>query len=519
MSLPTSTGRCLKLLEKCKNLKQLSQAHGQVITCGLGNNTFALSRLLAFCSDPNLGNPTYAWTIYQRIQQPTICIVNTMIKTLLLKGDLSRTIETYKHMLKAGMCPDNYTLPYLLKACGNMKSCNLGRSVHGQCLKLGFLMDSYVGNSLIVMYSSLDNMECAQYVFDEMPSHCVVAWTVLISGYSRKGDVFEARSVFDETPVKDRRVWGSMISGYVQNNCFKEGLQLFRLMQMTGVQPDEAILVSILSACAHLGSLDIGKWVHRYVEKLGMPINVRLGTALVDMYAKCGCLGLAQKLFYELPERDVICWNAMISGFAMNGDGKNAVRLFQEMQNAGTRPDGVTFVSLFTACSSSGMAHEGLKLLRIMCNTYNIQPKGEHYGCIIDLFSREGLVEEAKNIVLSMPNSSASAVAWRAVLSACANHGQVRLAEVAAERIVELDQHSGAYVLLSNVYAAAGKHEGARRMRKMMKKQHIDKTPGCSSVEINGCVHEFVAGEKTHPQMDQVHQLLLMFNRQVDTQF
>ncbi|RAL40123.1 hypothetical protein DM860_008263 [Cuscuta australis] len=507
----SSSSRCLRLLEKCKDLKELKQAHGQVITSGLSHNTFAHSRLLAFFSSPHnlgtrrrrTGSISYAWEIFEKIQEPTVCIVNTMIKAFFLSNELTRTLGMYKHMLQIGMCPDNYTFPYLLKACSDMESYSLGSSIHGQCLKFGFLADTYVGNSLISMYSELGVMKDARYVFDEMPSHCVVAWTVLISGYSRTGDVFEARLVFDESPVKDRGVWGSMISGYVQNNCFKEGLQMFRVMQMTGVQPDEMILVSILSACAQLGSLENGKWVQRYLEKLGMAMTVRLGTALVDMYAKCGRLDFARELFDKMPVRDVICWNAMISGFAMNGRGEEAMALFQEMQNSGTRPDDITLISLLTACTTCpGMASEGLKLLSVMCNTYNIQPKGEHYACLIHLISKEGFLEEARNLVQSAhtedEEEDGSVVAWRALLSGCVDHGEVCLAEAAAEKVFRLERHDGAYVLLSNLYAAAGKHDGAKRVRKMMrkKKELIDKkTPGCSSVEINGVVHEFVAGE------------------------
>ncbi|KAL0420924.1 UNVERIFIED_CONTAM: Pentatricopeptide repeat-containing protein, chloroplastic [Sesamum latifolium] len=212
-------------------------------------------------------------------------------------------MEVYKLMLRYGMCPDNYTLPYVLKACANMKSLDLGGSVHGHGVKLGFVFDNFVGNSLIVMYSAVGEMGAARCAFDEISWRCVVSWTVLISGYAKKGEVHSARLVFDEAPVKDRGIWGAMISGYVQNNCFKEGLRLFRLMQLSGIKPDEASFVSILCACAHLGSLEIGKWIHRYVEKHKMPVTVKLGTALIDMYSKCGCLDLAEKVFDKMPHR------------------------------------------------------------------------------------------------------------------------------------------------------------------------------------------------------------------------
>ncbi|CAA3016442.1 pentatricopeptide repeat-containing At2g20540-like [Olea europaea subsp. europaea] len=464
-------------------MKQLEQAHAQMITCGLGTNSFGLSRILAFCSDPFHGSLSYGYKIFEQIQNPTICICNSMIKAVLLKDEYIKSIQIFKDMLRNGICPDNYTLPYVLKTCAKMKRLDLGELIHGYCLKLGLLFDNYVGNTLILMYSSFNDMEAAKCVFDESSWHCVVSWTVLISGYAKIGDVYTARLVFDKAPLKDRGIWGAMISGYVQNNCFKEGLQLFRLMQLSGIKPDEAIFVGLLCACVHMGSLEIGKWIHSYVKKLRLPLSVKLGTALIGMYVKCGQLDFADEVFDEMPNRDVVTWNAMISGYAMNGNGDCALEMFSQMQKVGVRPDDVTFISLFTACSYSNMAHEGLNLLYIMLNVYKIEPK---------------------------------TIAWRALLSACCRHGQIDEAEVAAKRIVQLERHSGAYILLSNVYSDAGKHDEARRIRKEMKSRGVEKTPGCSSVEINGVVHEFIAGEKTHLQMDKIYELLEIINKHFD---
>ncbi|KAL0420923.1 UNVERIFIED_CONTAM: Pentatricopeptide repeat-containing protein [Sesamum latifolium] len=197
-----------------------------------------------------------------------------------------------------------------------------------------------------------------------------------------------------------------------------------------------------------------------------------------------------------------------------------ALRLFDEMQKSRVRPDNVTFISLFTACSYSDMAHEGLHLLYNMCNVYNIEPKSEHYGCIVDLLTRARLIEEANAILQKMPISSSSseeAIAWRALLTASCSHGQVNMAEAAAERIMALECHSGAYVLLANAYTAAGRHSEARRIRNVMKNRGVEKTPGCSSIEINGIVHEFIAGEKTHSEMDEIQQLLEVIKKQLDT--
>ncbi|KAL6573497.1 hypothetical protein OROHE_001956 [Orobanche hederae] len=515
------TSRCLHLLKNCKTRKQLKQAHALIITCGLETNTFALSRILEFCSNPSHNALAYACKIFQKIQNHTICICNTMMKSFLLRDECSRAIGIYKLILRYNLSPDNYTLPYALKACANMKKSSvLGESLHGQCVKLGYVCDNFVGNTLVIMYSVFDDMGSARLAFDEISCHCVVSWTVLITGYVKIGDVCSARLVFDEARLKDRGIWGAMISGYVQNNCFKEGLKLFRLMQMSGISPDEASFVSVLCACAHLGSLEIGKWVHRYVEKVRIPVGIKLGTALIDMYSKCGCLDIAEKVFEKMTQRDVICWNTMISGYAMNGNGESALMVFKEMQRSGIRPDHVTFISLIAACTYSNMAQEGLHLLNIMCSVYKIEPKSEHYGCIIDLLGRARLIEEANAIIPRMPilgKTCEEAIAWRALLSACCSHGRVDLAEAAASRLVILERHSGAYVLLSNAYAVAGRHKEAQRIRKMMRRQGVEKTPGCSSVEINGVVHEFIAGEKTHSEMEGIYEVLEGIRKHLDS--
>ncbi|XP_042515494.1 pentatricopeptide repeat-containing protein At5g66520-like [Macadamia integrifolia] len=511
--------KCLKLLEKCKNIKQLKQTHAQIITSGLGNDNFALSRILAFCSDPHRGSLSHAWQLFEQIEQPTMCICNTMIKAFLHNGDLIKTIEMYIKMLQNGLYPDNYTLPYVLKACANLQNSRLGEQIHGSSVKLGFLLDIFVGNTLILMYSNCGKVESARRIFDEMPWQDAVTWTVLISGYVKWGDVDTARLLFDEALIKDKGVWGSMISGYVQNNCFKEGLQMFRLMQSTDLEPDEAIFASVLCACAHLGALDIGIWIHRYVNLIGIPLGVRLNTVLIDMYARCGYLSLARKLFDGMQQKDVICWNVMISGLAMQGDGDSALKLFSEMERVGLRPDDITFLAVLTACSHSGMVFEGLQMFNSMSEVYGIEPKSEHLGCMVDFLGRAGLFKEAKEIVQKIPstsNASEKAIAWRALLNACCHHRETQLAELAAEQLMRLERHSGAYVLLSNMYAASGKYEDAKRIRKKMYTKGVEKIPGCSSIEINGSVHEFIAGEKTHLRMGEIHELLEKMNKHLE---
>ncbi|XP_076927820.1 putative pentatricopeptide repeat-containing protein At5g59200, chloroplastic [Bidens hawaiensis] len=507
-------------IEQCKNITQLRQAHANSITCGLGTNHYTLSRLLAFYSNPNHHNTLiHGLQILHHTHQPTNLLYNTMIKACLVKHQLTMCIVLHKQMVCNNMYPDNYTLPYVLKACGYDEKLYLGMMVHGHCVKLGFGSDGFVGNTLVLMYCLFGEMGGARRVFDEMPRRCVVSWTVLMSGYCRIGEVEVARAVFDEAPVKDRGVWGAMISGYVQNNCFKEGLHLFRAMQSTDIRPDEAMFVSVLGACAHLGALEIGVWVHKQVNELKMKCSTRLGTALMDMYCKCGKLDVARKVFDEMPERDIICFNVMISGLAIHGEGVRAIQLFSQMETLGFQPDDVTFIAVFTACSYSGVEHEGLKLFNKMRDEYNINPKIERYVCIIDLLGRAGLFTEAKDIIQRMPSScnpKEVAVVWRSLLSACQSYKQTELAQMAAERIMELENDSGVYVLMSNLYSSNDDFDSLQRTRKLMRTQGVEKVPGCSCIKIGGGVYEFVASEKMNHRIEEVHKVLESLSRQLD---
>ncbi|PKI44443.1 putative pentatricopeptide repeat-containing protein At5g59200, chloroplastic [Punica granatum] len=520
--------RCLKLLETSKTLKQLKQSHSLLIASGLGRSPFALSRLLAFYSSLDRHSVDYAWAVFSRVERPTTaCIYNTMLHALLLHDRPAAAIHVYSRMLADAVRPDHYTLPCILKACAKLIPRSLGESVHGQGIKLGLVSNLFVGNALIAFYIALNGEQAAPgKVFDEMPDRDAVSWTLAISGSAKAGDVEAARALFDKAPVKDLGVWGAMISGYVQDNCFKEGLHLFQLMQLEVpyIEPDEALLVSVLCACAHLGTLETGVWIHRLVERRRLRPTTRLWTGLIDMYAKCGFLGLAKRLFDEMPQRDTICWNAMISGFAMNGVGGAALRLFCDMEKEGIVPDNVTLIAVLIACSYSGMACEGLRILQRLLRDYNIELQSELYGCLVELFGRAGLLEEAKEILLlrdSSKNNNGSpeddAVAWRALLNACCSHGDIKLAELAAERLLHIEHDSGAYVLLSNFYAAKGKQEEAQKVRMKMRNGAVDKkAPGCSSVQIGGVGFEFVAGEKMHPQMEEICLLLEKLNRHSD---
>ncbi|GAB4841135.1 Pentatricopeptide repeat-containing protein At3g62890 [Ancistrocladus abbreviatus] len=314
--------------------------------------------------------------------------------------------------------------------------------------------------------------------------------------------------------MPDRNVisWSCIINGYVKWGEHKEALALFREMQMlkgSGVSPNEFTLSGVLSACGRLGALEHGKWVHAYIDKCGMKVDVVLGTSLIDMYAKCGSIERARSVFDNLGHnKDVTAWSALISGLAMHGLGEECLELFVKMLNQEVRPNAVTFLGLLCACVHCGLVDEGKKLFQRMSQEFGISPSIEHYGCMVDLCGRAGLIEEAWDVVKSMPMEP-DVLVWGALLSASRTHGKIEVSEVAVRRLTELEPtNSAAHVLLSNLYAKIGRWKDVRHVRDLMEAKGIKKVPGCSLVEIGGVLYEFFVGDDSHPEAREIYMML-----------
>lgn len=295
-----------------------------------------------------------------------------------------------------------------------------------------------------------------------------------------------------------------MVSGCVGCGKSKEALEAFARMQGEGFEPEDRTLVSVLAACAHLGALEQGKWVHGYLRGKGRRVTVFLGTALVDMYAKCGEVELGLRVFREMPERNLLVWTTAIKGLAMHGRGAEALRMFGEMERCGFVPDDIAFIGALCACTHAGLVDQGRQLFDSMSRGYGIEPKVEHYGCMVDLLARNGLLDEARDLIDSMP-MEADALIWGALMAGCRFHKNVELAEHVVKHLIRLEPDcSGVYVLLANIYAVTGRHDDARSVRALMKQKGVEKTPGCSLIEINGIVHQFLVGDTSHPMIEDI---------------
>jgi pentatricopeptide repeat protein len=304
------------------------------------------------------------------------------------------------------------------------------------------------------------------------------------------------------------REWSAMITGYALSGNSREALKLFYQMQLTNMKPDLATVKSLVPACAHLAALQPGTWMHGYLIKSGFESDVSVGTALVDMYGKYGSIDMARKLFDIMHERDVVSWSAIIAGYGMQGYGENALELFSQMQKTGLSPDHVTFVCVLSACSHAGLLDEGWQIFDSMVRDYDIMPSVEHYACMVDLLGRVGRLDDAEDFIKKMPLKPDAGV-WGALPGACRIHCNVELGGRVAEQLFYLEpDNAGHYVLLSNMYAAAGSWDDVAKVRTMMKDKGLKMTPGCTLVEINNRVHQFIADDRSHPHSDEIYATL-----------
>lgn len=353
----------------------------------------------------------------------------------------------------------------------------------------------------------------------------------LLNFYSCFGNINVCRYLFDQINQPDLATWNSILSAYGHNTSVKydacvsnsqddsslslEVLHLFNQMQKSWVKPNEVTLVALISACADLGAVSQGTWAHVYLLRNNLKLNGIVGSALITMYSNCGCLEIAYQLFDELPERDTYCYNVMIRGLAVHGHGQEALDVFNKLLLEGLIPDGFSILSVMCACSHVGLVEQGWRYFDTMQSDYGIEPQLEHYGCLIDLLGRAGQVKEAEEIIRTMPMMPNAAL-WRSLLGAARVHGYSEIGETALKYLIELEpETSGNYVLLSNLYATVNRWDDVKRVRNLMKEQAIKKLPGTSTVEINGAIHEFASGDKTHPKAKTIYLKLEDINRRL----
>ncbi|KAM7513669.1 hypothetical protein LguiA_003252 [Lonicera macranthoides] len=437
---------------------------------------------------------------------------NSMISGYNQHGFDVEALNMFTKMLKGSLLkPDKYTLASVLSACANLEDLTLGKQIHGHIIRTAFDTSGPVGNALISMYSKSGGIETCQKILErkETSNLNMIAFTALLDGYIKLGDINPARKVFDSLRDRDVVVWTAMIVGYVQNGFNDDAIELFRSMVREGPEPNSYTMAAMLSVSSSLASLGHGKQIHTQAIRSGQASSVSVSNALINMYAKAGSIIGARHVFNSIHmNRDTVSWTSMIIALAQHGIGGEAIKLFEHMLALNIKPDHITYVGVLSACTHMGLVEQGRSYYKLMKDLHGIEPTPSHYACMIDLFGRAGMLQEAQDFIENMPLEP-DVIAWGSLLASCKVHKNVELAKVAAERLLLIEpDNSGAYSALANVYSACAKWEDAARIRKSMKDRQVKKEQGFSWVQIRNEVHVFGAEDGLHPQREAIYMMM-----------
>ncbi|XP_031248619.1 pentatricopeptide repeat-containing protein At1g08070, chloroplastic-like [Pistacia vera] len=495
----------LKCFESFEAWKCGIAVHSEIVKMGFCSSVFVRNNLLNFYAKCGKSSGL-AWRVFEEMTKRDVVSWNLMIGAYMEHGEIDCAMGLFDFMPERSIVTWNSVVSGLSKE-GNME---LARSVFEKMPE----KNEVSWNSMISGYARIGDMEAAKCIFNQMQEKSIVSWTALISGYATIGDLESASSFFNLMPFKYVVTWNAMISGYVNNKKFDLGLSVFHQMLTEGnCKPDHSTLTSVLSACSHLGSLEHGKWIDSYIKKKKFQLSIPLGNALIDMFAKCGDLESAKAVFDKMDNRCIITWTAMISGLAVNGQCSEALNLFPRMKFDGIKPDHVIFIAVLSACTHGGLVEEGKWVYKQMVEEYNIKPRIEHYGCMIDLLGRAGKLEEAARFIESM-HLKPNAVIWATLLSACKTHGSGEMLESVGKIFLDQEPSNPDYLMLvSNLSAAAGQWEEFSSFRVAMRQHGVEKVPGCSSIQIANRVHEFLAKDTRHVQRKEIYGALCSLNK------
>ncbi|XP_057771835.1 pentatricopeptide repeat-containing protein At5g19020, mitochondrial [Salvia miltiorrhiza] len=408
----------------------------------------------------------------------------TMVDGYIQAGRWREALALYCEMRHTGLRPNEVMAVDIVSACGQEARLHEGRQFHALAVKMGMNCYDFMQATLIHFYFACQQVELAYLQFEEGTKDHVACWNALIAGLMRNGMVNDAARLFRTMPQRDVFSWSSMISGYAQNGQHSSALEVFREMVDEGFKPNEITMVSVFSAISSLSSLKEGRWAHEFIHRNSIPITDKLGAAIIDMYAKCGRIDSALEVFDQIRHkaRDVSPWNAIICGLAMHGDAEAALRIFGYLQSRKIKPNSITFIGVLTACCHAGLVEAGKGHFRSMKAMYGVEPNIKHYGCMVDLLGRAGRLHEAEELVRTMP-MKADAVIWGTLLAACKMYEDTDIGERAARNLAMVEpSHGPSRVLLSNLYADAGRWDDAFLVRTAMQNNNLARSPGYSGV-------------------------------------
>ncbi|KAL8140176.1 hypothetical protein V2J09_006197 [Rumex salicifolius] len=422
--------------------------------------------------------------LFESSPEKDIVSWGTMVDAYVQVDRLHEALFMYRIMLRTGLGPNDVMIVDLVSACGRLKALCEGKQLHSSTIKIGFDCYNFVQSTIIHFYAACHKMDLACLQFESACKDHLTSWNALLGGFVRNGMIDEAEKIFNEMPERDVFSWSSMISGYSQTGKPDVALKLFLEMVLAGVLPNEITMVSVLSAIASLGSLEKGIWACEYIKTNSIPLNDNLIAAVIDMYAKSGSISTALEFFNQIKDKvtSISPWNAVLCGLAVHGHAHESLSVFEALQGVSIKPNSITFIGVLAACCHAGMVEAGKQYFNIMKSRYNIDPNIKHYGCMVDLLGRSGSLQEAEDMIRKMP-MKADVVIWGTLLAACRTHGNVEIGERAANSLASLDtSHGAGRVLLSNLYAEAGRWDDAFVARRAIEDQSMVRLPGCSGV-------------------------------------
>lgn len=526
-------------------IEEGKQGHALVVVGGLELSTIMGTSIINFYS--KVGLMEEAELVFSRMLEKDAVTWNLIISGYMKTGYIDRALAICHQMRLENLRFDSVTLATLMSASADTSNLKLGREGHCYCIRNDLESDIVVASSIVDMYAKCERLDFAIQVFDSTAKKDLVLWNTMLAAYAELGLTGETLNLFYQMQLegvppnvvswnsvivgflKNGQVdeakgmllqmqsigvqpnlitWTSLISGLAKIGFCNEATVLFQQMQKAGIKPNTVSIVSLLSACTDMASLRYGKAIHGYLTRNVHVISTPLATSLVDMYAKCGNIDQAKCVFYTTLKKELPIYNAMISSYALHGQAIEALALYRCLEEEGLEPDAITFTNALYACSNTGLANEGLELFVDMVSKHHLRPTMVHYGCVVNLLSRCGNLDKAFRLIMGMPYEPDAHILG-SLLAACRERNEIELEEYLSERLIKMEpNNSGNYVALSNAYAAAGKWNEVKTVRHLMKAKGLMKTPGCSWIQIGGEFHVFVAGDKSHPKIEEISMTL-----------
>jgi pentatricopeptide repeat protein len=482
MLTPVTLVSVMSAAAQLGHVRKGQACHAYVVRNSLGYDLALVNAVLGFYV--KIGDFQASMRLFEGMRDRDVITWSCMIKGYVQHGDAHEGLRMYREMVKARVQPNSVTLVSVLQACALVVDAEEGKRVHGVAVSIGCELEVGVATALVDMY-----MKCSCYE--------------------------EAMCLFHRMPKKDVVAWAAVIGGLTQNELPGESVHVFKCMLLDDHVPDAITMVKVLAACSEFGGTRLAICLHGYLVRNGFNNNAFVAAALLDLYSKCGDLDSAVRVFEGTTEKDVVVWGSMIAGYGAHGLGQEAVALYQRMIASSIQPNSVTFVSVLSACSHSGLVQEGIQIFDSMTQVFGVVPNAEHQSAMVDLLGRAGELQEAIRFIRDM-DGRAVAHTWCALLAACREHNNTKMSKVAAKSLLKLDpDHVGYYNLLTNIYAFDEKWESVKDTRDTARGRDLRKVPGYSSVEVGNLVHTFIAGERTHQDWDNICTLLCDLSRKL----